>query len=197
MRSKIFDIPLNCKLIVIIFSIVIISIELPNVDGYLLPKSALEKYLEHDYIILGKVISLEDTFNNFTTPKTTYQIEVLQPIKGQILSEIVEISGLGAKNATRHLDNETIFSDGQKAIFMLNKKTDGSWFISPYTTSSESQNPDSEFILPPLKLFNAGIMYEEIHCKSYLKLGLKTSNLQPVCLKPESFSKLFDRQWIQ
>ena len=95
------------------------------------------------------------------------------------------------------MDNETIFSKGQEGIFMLNQKYDGTLLISPYTSLSDSQNPDSEFILPPLKLVKAGIPFDEIHCKSYLKYGLKVSNQQPVCLKSNSFLKLLERQWIK
>ena len=167
------------------------------VNAYLLPKTGIEKYLEHDVIIFGKIISLKEHDDTNSTPLTSYQIEVLQPIKGKFEGGQIWSVGLGAKNSSKHLDNETIFSKGQKGIFMLNKKSDETLRISPYTTSSESQNPDSEFILPPLKLFKAGIALEEIHCKSYLMFGLKSSNLQPVCLKPDSFLKLLERQWIK
>jgi hypothetical protein len=167
------------------------------VSAYLLPKTALEKYLEHDVIILGKITSLQEYDDTNSTPKTGYQIEVLQPIMGKFEEDRIWALGLGAKNSTKHLDNETIFSEGQEGIFMLNKKADETLWISPYATSSKSQNPDFEFILPPLKLFKAGVNSEEIHCKSYLKLGLKASNQNPVCLKPETFSKLLERQWIK
>lgn len=187
----------NSQLIVICLLIFTTIVIVFPAHGYLLPKTSLEKYFEHDIIIHGKIISLEEHLDTNSTPRTGYQIEILQPIKGSFEKDRVWVLGLGAKNSTKHLDNETVFSQGQEGIFMLNKKSDETLWISPYSTSSESPNPDVEFILPPLKLYNSGISVEEIHCKSYLKLGLKASNLQPVCLKPDSFLKLLDRHWIK
>jgi hypothetical protein len=197
METKKIKLSFNLQLIAIVVLIGITSVTVSPVSGYLLPKTALEKYLEHDIIVLGTIISLEEQDDTNSTPRTNYQIEVLQPIKGELELDNIWVVGLGAKNSSKHLDNETIFVKGQEGIFMLNKKSDKTLFISPYTTTSESQNPDSEFILPPLKLFKAGISTNEIHCKSHLKFGLKASNLQPVCLKPDSFSKLSERQWIK
>ena len=169
----------------------------PQSYAVILPKTAIELYQDHDIIFLGKVQEFNEVEDGSFTPRTSYQVNLIQPIKGQFEENAMEIVGLGFINATRHLDNETIYQKNQEVVFMLNEKEDGVLFISPYSTSSESQNPDSEFVLPPLKLFKAGIPISDIHCKSFLKFGIKTSSETPVCIKPESYSTLLQRGWIR
>jgi len=186
------------KIIVVIFILGISLIFLPSVSGYLLPKTNLDLYLENELIVMGQVISLKDVKDdsNFT-PRTAYEIIILQHIKGNTETNEITVVGLGSLNSTRQLDTQNIMSEGQYALLILNEPTEGYWFISPYSISSDSLNPDSQFILPPLKLYKAGIPIEEIHCKSNLELALKSSNESPVCLKPESIDLLFNRGWIK
>jgi len=146
---------------------------------------------------LGKVLSLMVIENESKAPRTLYEIEILQHIKDNIETNEIMVIGLGAVNSTRHLDTETILSEGQQVLLMLNEQPDGQWLISPYSSVSESLNPDLDFILPPLKLFKAGIPIEEIHCKTHLELALKSSNGAPVCIQPKSLERLFERGWIK
>jgi hypothetical protein len=171
---------------------------LPNASGYFIPKSHLELYLEHDLIVFGKVLSSHDVVaDSNQTPSTQYKIEILQPIKGKIQTGEITVVGLGSINSTRQLEDQTILSKGNQGIFMLTQDKDGNWFISPYSVFSDSLNPDKQFILPPLKLYKAGISTDEIKCKSNLELALKSSNDNPVCLVPESKEKLSERGWIK
>lgn len=186
------------KITVMIFLIGISITFLPSSSGYLLPKTNLDLYLENELIVMGQVISLKDVKDdsNFT-PRTAYEIIILQHIKGNTETNEITVIGLGSLNSTRQLDTQNIMSEGQYALLILNEPTEGYWFVSPYSISSESLNPDSHFILPPLKLYKAGIPIEEIHCKSNLKLALKSSNESPVCLKPKTIDILYNRGWIK
>lgn len=186
------------KITVMIFLIGISITFLPFVSGYLLPKTNLDLYLENELIVMGQVISLKDVKDdsNFT-PRTAYEIIILQHIKGNTETNEITVIGLGSLNSTRQLDTQNIMSKGQYALLFLNEPTEGYWFISPYSISSESLNPDSHFILPPLKLYKAGIPIEEIHCKSNLELALKSSNESPVCLTPKTKDILSNRGWIK
>jgi len=199
MNYKIFSHLRTRKNVTIMIFLITISITLlPSASGYLLPKTNLDLYLENELIIMGQVLSLKDIQDDSnTTPRTAYEIIILQYIKGNTETNEIMVVGLGSLNSTRQVDKQTIMSEGQQALLMLNQLIDGNWHISPYSTSSDSLNPDSQFILPPLKLYKAGIPIEEIHCKSNLELALKSSNGSPVCLKPESMEILYNRGWIK
>jgi len=189
----------TCEKRSLLILIIAISITfLPSVSGYLIPMTNLEKYLENELIIMGQVTSLrghQDDSNS--TPRTAYEITILQQIKGNIETSEITVVGLGSLNSTRLLENQTILNEGQKAILLLNIQSDGFWHISPYSISSESLNPDSQFILPPLKLYKAGISIKEIHCKSNLEFALKSSNEYPICITAESKNRLLERGWIK
>lgn len=185
------------KIIFLIFIIALVGMVFPQSNAVILPKTGIELYLDHDIIFLGKVIEFNDVKDGSVTPRTNYQVSVIQPIKGDFEDKEIEIVGLGSINATRHLDNETVYQKNQEVVFMLNEKNDGRLFISPYSTSSESQNPNSEFVLPPLKLFKAGISISDIHCKSFLKFAIKATSFTPVCIKPDSYPILLQRGWIR
>jgi|CXWL01.1.fsa_nt_gi hypothetical protein len=185
------------KIILVIFLMGITTSFLPYANGYLISKSNLDLYLEHGLIVLGKVLSLRDVVDDSNlTPRTAYQIVILQHIKGKTETSEITVVGLGSLNSTRQLDNQTILSKGQHGLLMLTKDTGGNWAISPYSVFSDSLNPDEQFILSPLKLYNAGVSIGDIHCKSNLKFALKSSNDNPVCIAPESKDKLFKRGWI-
>ncbi len=199
MNHKIFSHHRTRKNVTIMIFLITISITfLPSASGYLLPKTNLDLYLENELIVMGQVLSLKDVKDdsNFT-PRTAYEIIILQHIKGNTETNKITVVGLGSLNSTRQLDTQNIMSEGQYALLILNEPTEGYWFVSPYSISSDSLNPDSHFILPPLKLYKAGIPIEEIHCKSNLELAIKSSNESPVCLKPKTIDILYDRGWIK
>jgi len=187
------------KKIILLLFLTGFAILLPSpVNGYFISKSHLELYLDHDLIIFGRVLSSSNVVDDFNkTPRTQYQIEILQPIKGKTQTSEITVVGLGSINSTRHLEDETILSKGQQGILMLTKDDHGTWAISPYSVFSDSINPDEQFILPPLKLYKANIAIDDINCKSNLKFALKYFNDNPICLTPESKDKLSERGWIK
>jgi len=187
------------KKIILLLFLTGFAILLPSaVTGYFISKSHLELYLDHDLIIFGRVLSSSNVVDDFNkTPRTQYQIEILQPIKGKIQTGEITVVGLGSTNSTRQLEDQIILSKGQQGILMLTKDEAGTLTISPYSVFSESLNPDAQFILPPLKLYNANISIEDINCKSNLEFALKSFNENPVCLTPESKDRLSQRGWIK
>jgi len=71
-KSKIFI--TDRKVILIIFLVGVTISFIPNINGYFIPKSHLELYLDHDLIVFGKVLSLKDVVDNSNqTPRTEYQ----------------------------------------------------------------------------------------------------------------------------
>ena len=50
-------------------------------------------------------------------------------------------------------------------------------------------------LLSPLKQYKNGVHRSEILCSSGLELAIKSSNLVPVCVTPETKAKLFERGW--
>jgi hypothetical protein len=186
------------KQYVVIIIIGIFAIGISMAEGYFVPKSSLEMYVENDLIIMGEIISLNEVVDDVGhVPKTQYEVLVLQNIKGTTETDKILATGLGAINATRHVENETILSEEQKVLLFLNKEKSDEWIISPHSIPSDEDYPDSGFILPPLKLYNAGIPIEDIHCKSSFILAIKSANYMPVCLTPSSFDRLSDREWIR
>ena len=178
------------KFLIFFFAIGFVTLMIPAADAGLLKKSTMDMYLENDLIVFGKITSARDYGDEAS--QTEYQIEIIQYVKGDKSQNKITAIGLGSLNATRHLDNEAIFLEGQQVFLFLNIPA-GTFFISPYSRSVESFEPDS-FILPPLKLFNAGITIDEINCKSSLVLVLKINDT-PACIKPESVDSLIKRGW--
>jgi len=199
MNYKIFPHLTTRKNVTIMIFLITISITfLPSASSVLIPKTHLDLYLENDLIVMAEVLSLKDfEGDSNSTPRTAYEITILQHIKGNTETNQITVVGFGSLNSTRQVDTQTIMSEGQQALLMLKQLIDGYWYISPYSISSDSFNPDSQFILPPLKLYKAGIPSEEIHCKNHLELALKSSNGSPVCLKPESLDILYNRGCIR
>lgn len=179
------------KFLILFFVIGFVTLMIPAADAGLLKKSTIDMYLENDLIVFGKITSARDYGDKAS--QTEYQIEIIQFVKGDKSQNKITALGLGSFNATRHLDNETIFLEGQQVFLFLNIPA-GTFIISPYSRSIESFEPDS-FILPPLKLFNAGITIDEINCKSSLVLVIK-NNDTPACVKPDSVNPLLNRGWI-
>jgi len=171
---------------------------LPSASGFLIQLTNLEKYLESELIVFGEVTSLRDLQDGSNeTSSTVYEIAILQSIKGNAEADEITAVGFGSLNSTRQLEGQTIMSKGQQAILLLNFESDGFWHISPHSVSLPSLDPDTQFILSPLKLYKAGIPVEDIHCKSSLELAIKSSNGHPVCITPESFDILLERKWIR
>jgi len=181
-----------------IFLIGISLIILPTANGYLPAMTKLDLYLKHDLIFYGQVLSLKEIEKDIDlAPKTTYEIKILQYVKGNYKEEKITVIGNGAFNSTIQMEDQTILTKNQLVLLMVNEIPDGRVFISPYSVASDNLNPDTQFILPPMKLYKSGIFPEDIHCKSSLKLALKSVNQDPVCLKPKSFDILYERGWIQ
>ncbi len=183
------------KIIIVLLGVLITII--PTTSGYFLPKTHLELYVENELIIFGKVIDSKVKSESNQIPITSYDIKILQHVKGNTEKNQIIILGLGALNSTSQVDNQTILSVGQELVLFLNQQEDGNWFISPYSFPSDFEYLNTQFILSPLKLYKSGIPGSEIQCKSSLKLAFKSTNESPVCLTPETFDKLSERKWIK
>ena len=59
-------------------------------------------------------------------------------------------------------------------------------------TVSKNKN---DLILPPLKQFKNGMSVELIECNLGLSLIIKNSDGSPACVKPETKTKLIERNW--
>lgn len=65
---------------------------------------------------------------------------------------------------------------------------------SPGWECGNTKNIFSKVINSPLKQFKSGISFLEIKCKENLELIYK-NNGSPVCVKPETKTKLIKRGW--
>jgi hypothetical protein len=50
-------------------------------------------------------------------------------------------------------------------------------------------------VLPPLQQLKSGITIDKIQCRENLQLIIKTSNENPICVKPATKEKLIERGW--
>jgi hypothetical protein len=50
-------------------------------------------------------------------------------------------------------------------------------------------------VLPPLQQLKSGITIDKIQCRENLQLVIKTSNENPICVKPATKEKLIERGW--
>ncbi len=164
-----------------------------NVDARLQAKTPLDLYVENELILVGKVISLNE---NSTANQTEYKIKVEKYLKSPKEFDIINATGHGAKSSEIHTSVEKIFDKGARVLLFLNQM-DGIYNISPYSVNAETFDPDSDFILPPLRLFKAGISPEDIVCRGDLTLVFKAKNNFPACVEPDSISKLTTLGWIR
>ena len=173
---------------IILFSVI------PSAYPVVPPKTTLQLYQESDVIVLGNVVSAEPFVNSDGLDQTKYTIQILQPIKSDLQKDTIDVIGLGSKDATRHLSDEIIFEQNQK-VFLLLYSIDSSLYVSPYSIPAQNFDPNSKFILPPLKLFKAGISIDQIHCKSNLELIIKATDNSPACVSIDTANNLKDRGW--
>ncbi|TAK26927.1 MAG: hypothetical protein EPO37_01185 [Nitrosarchaeum sp.] len=89
-----------------------------------------------------------------------------------------------------------------KPVMKTENGTTTSWVIyEPCTLEIFEQKNVSlaektEFVFPPpLKQIKSGILIDEIKCKEDLQRAIKSSNVNPACIKPESYAKLILRGW--
>ncbi|CDI05916.1 hypothetical protein [Candidatus Nitrosotenuis uzonensis] len=59
------------------------------------------------------------------------------------------------------------------------------------------ENPVKTSVLSPLMQFKAGTPLQQVSCKDGLELLMKTSNENPICVIPETKSKLIERGWAK
>ncbi|HEY8110284.1 MAG TPA: hypothetical protein VIG05_05420 [Candidatus Nitrosotenuis sp.] len=78
--------------------------------------------------------------------------------------------------------------------------------VEPYPQSTHMIQPDEYIatlvitkinhdLLPPLQQLKSGIAIDKIQCKENLQLIIKTSNENPICVKPATKEKLIERGW--
>jgi len=176
-----------------IFILVTTFVTIQFAESRLAPKTNLEHYIENDLILVGKIISAIEISD---IKQTEYQIEVERYIKNpQNLDQILAF-GRGLKNDTSQSSIDITFDESNRVLLFLNKVEDR-YVISPYSVTAALFDPDEGFILPPLKLYKAGILSNEIVCRGDLVLVLKASNDSPACIKAEHVERLTTSGWLE
>lgn len=184
MKSYLFILPV----LILLFSFV------PSAFSVAPSKSVLQLYQETDVIVLGDILSAESFVDSNNLDQTRYVAQIIQPIKGDLQKDTLEFVGIGSKDATRHLGDEIIFEPNHR-VFLLLYKSGDVLYMSPYSKSAQNFDPNSEFILPPLKLSKAGIPSDQIHCKNNLELIIKASSDMPACVSSDTAKSLKNRGW--
>ena len=174
-----------------LIGLVIGSLLILPIDAKIQSKTNLELYIENEIILIGEILSTEE----FTKDDNTkYDIKVERFVKNPQPSNDITAFGGGTKSGTLS-SIDKIFEKGDRVFLLLNSNEEN-YKISIYSFWAESFNPDSEFIIAPLKLYKAGIPSEDIVCKSTLVLIQKLSNNLPACVKPNSIEKLITSGWL-
>jgi len=175
------------SLIVLVMGLLLI----PPIDARTQPKTNLELYVENEIILIGEIISAEEFSKQ---GHTKYDIKVEKYLKNPQPSNDITAFGGGTKSGpVSSIDK--VFDKGDRVFLLLNSN-DGNYQISIYSVWAESFNPDSEFIISPLKLYKAGIPVDDIVCKDTLVLVQKLSDSSPACVKQSSIEKLIERGWL-
>jgi len=179
---------------VFFLSFIIILTIIPFAYAVAPPKTSLQLYQESDVIVVGSVLSAESFVSSDGSDQTKYAIKIIQQIKSDLQTDTIDVIGFGSKDATRHLSDEIIFEQNQN-VFLLLYESDNILYVSPYSKPVQDFEPNSSFILAPLKLFKAGIQTDQIHCKSNLELIIKASNDLPACVSHDTANTLKNRGW--
>lgn len=174
---------------IVLFQIIV---SVPYSDGRLQSRTILEQYVENETILVGKIIDAVEMENNHTL----YNVEIERFIKNPQESKIIQVVGNGVKNSLSNTSVDKIFNPEDRVLLFLNT-SDEKNIISPYSVNAETFNVDSDFILPPMRLYNAGIQIDDIVCKDSFVLVIKNSNGSPACVRENSLSKLRTFGWIQ
>jgi hypothetical protein len=163
---------------------------MPYSDGRLQSRTILEQYVENETILVGKIIDAVEIENNHTL----YNVIIERFIKNPQELKIIQVIGSGTTNGT-NTSVDKIFDPKDRVLLFLHVN-DGKNIISPYSVNAETFNADSDFILPPTWLYNAGIQIDDIVCKDSLVLVIKNSNGYPACIRENSVNKLKSLGWI-
>ena len=170
--------------------IALVGLLVPSIDAILQPKTDLELYLENEIILIGEIKSLQEF------PKqghTEYDVIVERYLKNPQPTDNITAFGGGTSESV--ISVQKVFGEGDRVFLLLNSNN-GDYKISLYSVWAGSFNPDLDFIIPPLKLYNAGIPAEDIVCKSMFVLVQRLSDDSPACIKPESIEKLVVIGWL-
>lgn len=181
---------------IIIFLLVVSFFSLGiAVEAMLAPTTNLDLFLDHNMIVVGEIIS-----ERSIAPKpgshigtTEYEIFVDRYLKSPQSFKKITASGLGSKNSTSHITNETIFNIDQKVLLYLSIVNE-KYVISPYSGPFFGEINNS-MIPPPLKLYKNGVSANDIVCNLSFQKILKPSGM-PACIKPESLAGFMERGWI-
>ena len=161
-------------------------------DALLLAKTNLDHYVENDLIVLGKISSVNELPD---TKETEYQVMVERYLKSPKNVDLITVFGQGVKSGPFQSSVDIIFNKGNRVVLLLNI-IEERYVISPYSFSAELFNPDFDFILPPLKLYKAGISPEDIVCRGQLVLVIKSTNGMPACVKENHIERLVSIGWL-
>jgi len=151
-------------------------------------KTNMELYQENDIIVEGIIKSV--TINENKTSE--YFVNVETVLKGDKFSTLT-VYGRGTDEIKSSIDK--VFQIDEQVLLFLNED-DKKLNVSPYSTVISDDGDSRFFKIPPLKLDQMNVPYEEIFCKSDFVL-IKKINEQPACVKSSSVQKLKDRGWAQ
>lgn len=153
----------------------------PSIEKRLEPISHIELYEKSDIIIEGLIIS-----TNY--PELVVEIQTV--LKGNP-DNTITVYGKGPAEIMSSIGR--VFETNDEVLLFLNDD-DGNLNISPYSSRIFSDTGPRFFKIPPLKLEQMNVPFEEIFCKSDLVL-IKKINDRPACVKPSSVQELKNRGW--
>jgi len=179
--------------ILIVFYIGLLSIQ--PIDALLLPKTNLDHYIENDVILVGKINSVSPIPEKYSS---LYEVSVEKFLKknSQIDDKKIIVYGGGFENNPMPTSVDKVFKYGDRVILFI-KITNEKNTFTLYSFSSNSFDSNRDFILPPLKLYNAGLKIHEITCKSDFTLVEKSSTGTPACIKTSHLQKISERGWVE
>jgi len=112
---------------------------------------------------------------------------------------------INVKKASQYLGNFTLTSTAGQETQSFDGYSIKLVEVQPYPYSSKEIMPSDYAVtlavskksnlLSPLQQFKSGVGIDQIKCKPSYHLVMKKTNGNPVCVKPESVSKLIERGW--
>ncbi len=181
-----------CLLSLVVF--VMGSLLIQSSDAILLPKTNLDHYIENDVILVGTINSVTPIPEKYSS---LYEVSVDKFLKknSQIDDKKIIVYGGGFENNPKQPSVDKIFKYGDRVILFIKIINEKNTFTL-YSFSSNSFDPDRDFILPPLQLSKAGLKIHEITCKSDFTLVEKSSVGTPACIKTSHLQKISERGWV-
>ena len=113
-----------------ILSIFLLTLYTNSSLGMLVGKTPADLYHESDIILIGKITISKE---NVEQRVTDYTISVEKYLKNDLNESTMQIRSNGCKACSPSIEDEPIFSTGDRVLLYLNK-LDNAYQISPYST---------------------------------------------------------------